>query len=87
MPVEKRAIDECFVFDDYYRRCSQRLFDESLSQARQQRNRVYREGLLLILSGLGEENGFEITEGIDLIAEVFTARKPFVPVAEIPDDE
>jgi hypothetical protein len=87
MAVNRLGVDDLFTFDGYVKGATSRLFDQSLSQARQDRNRVYREALLLIMSGMVDENPFEITEGIDLVAEVFTSRKPFVPVAETSDDE
>lgn len=66
--VNEQIVDDMWLYDDYLRRVSQRLFDLSAPRARQARNRRYRLGLLALIHGLIDENAFDVQDGVDEIA-------------------
>lgn len=80
MTVNLEHAHSLWLFEDTVRRTSMRLFDDTLPAAKQARNRQYREGLLWLITGLANENPFDVFEGMDQIASVFErspqARQP-----------
>lgn len=73
MTVNLEHAHSLWLFEDTVRRTSMRLFDDTLPAAKQARNRQYREGLLWLITGLANENPFDVFEGIDQIENVFHA--------------
>lgn len=82
MPYSLAAAEDMWSFEDHFRRVSSTLFDTSLPQARQNRNRIYREALLQLHDGLRNENVFDVREGVSKLWSVFVEIEPIMPTPE-----